>query len=95
MPDLVEQKFSPTAIQQNCARIFREMVGLAHTVPVSSWEDARLLIEPMEALDVDSLTLLEFIMQIESDYDVELDEAAVNKCRNIGELAALVMAAKQ
>ena len=80
MPDLVEQNFSPAAVQRNCARIFREMVGLAHTVPV---------------LDVDSLTLLEFIMQIESDYDVELDEAAVNACRTIGELAALVTAAKQ
>jgi hypothetical protein len=95
MPDLVEQNFSPAAVQRNCARIFREMVGLAHTVPVSSWEDARLLVEPMEVLDVDSLTLLEFIMQIESDYDVELDEAAVNACRTIGELAALVTAAKQ
>ena len=71
------------------------MVGLAHTVPVSTWDDARLLVEPMEALDVDSLTLLEFIMQVESDYDVELDEAAVNACRNIAELAALVTTAKR
>jgi Phosphopantetheine attachment site len=95
MTNLVDQNFSAAAIQKNCARIFREMVGLAHTVPVSSWEDARLLVEPMEALDVDSLTLLEFIMEIESDYDVELDEAAVNACRNLSELAALVTAAKQ
>jgi acyl carrier protein len=95
MPDAMEQDLSPEAIQGNCARIFREMVGLAHTVPVSSWDDARLLAEPMESLDVDSLTLLEFVMQVESDYGVELDEADVNACRNIGELTALVTAAKR
>ena len=95
MPDAIEQDLSPEAIRGNCARIFREMVGLAHTVPVSTWDDARLLVEPMEALDVDSLTLLEFIMQVESDHDVELDEAAVNACRNIAELAALVTTAKR
>jgi acyl carrier protein len=83
------------SIEQGCARIFREAVGIAHTVPVMTWDDARLLSESLEAIDVDSLTLLEFVMKVESAYDVELDEADVNSCRTIGELAALVIAAKK
>jgi len=82
-------------IEQGCARIFREAVGVGHTVPVASWDDARLLSEPLEAIDVDSLVLLEFVMKVESAYDVELDEAEVNSCRTIGELAALVIVAKK
>ena len=51
--------------------------------------------EPLEAIDVDSLTLLDFVMQVESTYNVELDEAEVNSCRTLGELAALVTSAKK
>ena len=69
--------------------------GVAHSVPVSSWDDARLLHVSFESIDVDSLTLLDFVMQVESAYGIELDEAAVNACRTIGEFAALVAAAKQ
>jgi acyl carrier protein len=82
-------------VEQHCARIFRDVIGLAHPAPVSTWDDARLLAEPLEAFDADSLTLLEFIMQVESAYDVELNEADVNACRTISELAALVAAARQ
>jgi acyl carrier protein len=64
-------------------------------LPVTSWDDAKLLAEPLEALDVDSLTLLDFVMRVESAYDVELDEAEVNSCRTVGELAALVTAAQK
>jgi acyl carrier protein len=85
----------PNPTEAGCARIFREVVGIAHSVPVTSWDDSRLLAEPLEVIDVDSLTLLEFVMKVESVYDVELDEADVNACRTIGELAALVIAAKQ
>jgi acyl carrier protein len=82
-------------IEQGCARIFREAVGIAHTVPVTSWDDTKLLSAPLEAIDVDSLMLLEFVMKVESTYDVELNEAEVNSCRTLGELAALVIAAKR
>jgi acyl carrier protein len=82
-------------VEQHCARIFRDVVGLAHPTPVSTWDDARLLAEPLEAMEVDSLTLLDFVMQVESSYDVELDEADVNACRTIGELAGLVAVARQ
>lgn len=76
----------PDSIEQTCTRIFRGVVGFAHSVPLQSWDDARLLAEPIEAIDVDSLTLLDFIMQIEDAYDIELDEEAVNSCRTIGEV---------
>jgi acyl carrier protein len=76
------------SIPHGCARIFREVVGLP------TLDEARLLAEPFEAIDVDSLTLLDFVMQVEDAYGVELDEAAVNNCRTIGELAAIVAAAR-
>ena len=85
----------PNPTEEGCARIFRDVVGIAHSVPVRSWDDSRLLAEPLEAIDVDSLTLLDFVMRVESAYDVELDEAEVNSCRTLGELAALVTAAKK
>jgi acyl carrier protein len=85
----------PNPTEECCARIFREVVGIAHSVPVTSWNDKRLLTEPLEVIDVDSLTLLDFVMQVESTYTVELDEAEVNSCRTISELAALVVAARQ
>jgi acyl carrier protein len=85
----------PNPTEECCARIFRDVVGIAHSVSVTSWGDSRLLAEPLEAIDVDSLTLLDFVMRVESAYDVELDEAEVNSCRTLGELAALVTAAKK
>ena len=85
----------PDSIEQTCTRIFRELVGLAHSVPLQNWDDARLLAESIEAIDVDSLTLLDFVMQIEDAYDIELDEAAVNSCRTIGEVTALVAAERR
>ena len=59
-----------------------------------SWTDEKLLGEPLEALGVDSLTLLEFVMAVENTYDVELDEEDVNRCENVGDLVALVAAAR-
>jgi acyl carrier protein len=85
----------PDSIEQHCANLFREAVGNAHSVPVTSWDDARLLAEPMESFDVDSLMLLDFVMRVESAYEVELDEAEVNSCRTLGELAALIISAKK
>jgi acyl carrier protein len=80
----------PDSIEQGCLRIFREMMGLAHIINVEKWGDARLLVEPLDAIDVDSLTLLEFVMQIEDAYGVDLDEAAVDSCDTISELSAII-----
>lgn len=82
------------SVEQCCLRLFRQAVGTVHSVPVYSWDDKRLLATSLEDVDVDSLTLLDFVMQIENVYDIQLDEAAVNACGTIGEVAALVASAK-
>lgn len=82
------------ALNAGCAEIFREVSGLDNSSAHYGWSDERLLGEPFEALDVDSLTLLEFVMKVENTYDVELDEEAVNRCKNVGDLVALVAAAR-
>jgi acyl carrier protein len=80
-------------VEQRCAHIFREIVGLQNPGLLSDWDDGRVLTEPLEAIDIDSLSRLDFIMRVESAYGIELDEADVNACRTIGELAKLVTAA--
>jgi acyl carrier protein len=77
-------------VEQCCVRIFREIVGLQKPEMVAALNDDRLLSEPLEAIDVDSLSQLEFIMRVESVYGIELNEAAVNACGTVGEIAALV-----
>ena len=49
--------------------------------------------EPLEAFQVDSLTLLEFVMAVEEEFNVEIDEDEVNACTNVGDLVRLVTAA--
>jgi acyl carrier protein len=58
------------------------------------WSDERLLNEPMETFDLESLTLLAFVLEIESAFGVELDEEDVNRCKRIGDLVALIAAAR-
>jgi len=77
-----------------CARIFRDVAGLEDSSEHCGWSDERLLKEPLEALEVDSLTLLEFVMAVETAYDVELDEGDVNRCANVGDLVRLVLVAR-
>jgi acyl carrier protein len=85
--------FTPDCIGKRCAEIFREAISLSHPIHIEGWDDGRLLAEPLEAIDVDSLTLLELVMRVEDAYGIELNEAAVNDCRTIGELVTLVTAA--
>jgi acyl carrier protein len=77
-------------VERNCVRIFREIVGLQYHHLISGWSDDQVLAEPLEAMNIDSLTRLEFIMRVESACNVELDEAAVNACGTVREFAALV-----
>ncbi len=58
------------------------------------WSDEKLLSEPLESLDVDSLTLLEYVMEVENAYNVILDEEEVNHCKNVGDLVRLVATAR-
>ena len=82
-------------IERHCVEIFRDVVGVAHTVQISGWDDMKLLNASLESMEIDSLTLLDFVMKVESAYDIELDEAAVNSCRTIEDLSKLVANTKQ
>jgi acyl carrier protein len=82
---------SPAA---GCARIFRDVVGVYESSRFYHWSDERLLREPLEAFNLDSLTLLEYVMAVEEAYSVELDEDDVNRCRAVGDLVKLVAAAR-
>jgi acyl carrier protein len=81
-------------VRRGCAHIFRDVTGLKDSAVHFGWSDERLFTEPLDALGVDSLTLLEFVMKVETAYNVELDEEDVNLCTNVGDLVALVMAAR-
>ncbi len=77
-----------------CAAAFRELNGLANTPGARSLSDAALISRPMQELDVDSLSIMEFVMTVEDRFGVELDELAVNHCQTIGDLAALIRQAR-
>ncbi len=77
-----------------CVRIFRHVAGLDDSGEFHRWSDERLLKEPLQVFEVDSLTLLEFVMAVEEAYEVELDEDDVNRCQNVGDLVRLVAAAR-
>ena len=97
MPDTQDPTNSISTLEPpaaGCARIFRDVAGLNNSSEHYGWSDERLLKEPLEALEVDSLTLLEFVMDVETAYDVELDEDDVNRCSNVGDLVQLVLAAR-
>ena len=81
-------------IRKRCVAIFRDVSGIGHSGRLHSASDDQLLSEPISSLDVDSLTMIEFIMKVEDDFDVLLDEQAVNGCRNITELVDLVAASR-
>jgi acyl carrier protein len=95
MPDAADkQAASEEAPAAGCARIFRDVTDLKNSKTHFGWSDEQLLQEPLDALDVDSLTLLEFVMAVEEVYNVELDEDDVNSGENVGDLAQLVAAAR-
>lgn len=82
------------ALHAGCAEIFKRISGLENSSRHFGWSDDQLLSEPLDALDVDSLTLLEFVMEVENAYDVFLDEEDVNRCTNVGDLIRLVADAR-
>jgi acyl carrier protein len=98
MPDAVASLAKQVANEDSpavgCVRIFREVADLKNSKTHYDCSDAQLLQEPLEALDVDSLTLLEYVMAVEEAFNVELDEDEVNACANVGDLVRLVVAAR-
>jgi acyl carrier protein len=91
---LAKQTAYKESTDAGCARIFRDIADLTNSKTHSAWSDERLLQEPLEALEVDSLTLLEYVMAIEEAFKVELDENEVNACGNVADLAQLVEIAR-
>ena len=87
VPDRPEQQETTAA---GCARIFRDVADLKNSKTHYAWSDERLLQESLEALEVDSLTLLEYVMAVEEAFNVELDENEVNACGNVADLVQLV-----
>jgi acyl carrier protein len=84
---LAKQTANKESTPAGCARIFRDIADLTNSKTHFAWSDERLLQEPLEALEVDSLTLLEYVMAI---IKVELDENEVNACGKVADLAQLV-----
>ena len=82
------------AVAKDCAAIFRDLSGLSHAPAVSRMSDGELLAQPMESFEIDSLTVMEFVMAVEDRFGVELNELAVTRCRTIGDLAGLVRQAR-
>lgn len=91
LPNRPDQQ-EPTA--SGCAKIFRDVADLKNSKTHFAWSDERLLQEPLEALEVDSLSLLEYVMAVEEAFNVELDEDEVNACGNVADLVQLVEAAR-
>jgi len=81
-------------LRVGCAEIFRQVSGLGNSSTHFAWSDEELLNAQFDALDVDSLALLEFVMEVENAYNVTLDEEDVNRCKRAADLVALVAAAR-
>ena len=57
--------------------------------------DDYILSAPIKSLDIDSLDTMEFVLAVEERFNIELNEEAVNRCRNLRELAARAEAARR
>lgn len=81
--------------ERGCIEVFRDITGLNDSRRGGVISDARILSDPIDSFEIDSLETMEFVMGVEERFDVQLDEQAVNRCSTIAELAALVTAARR
>jgi acyl carrier protein len=77
-----------------CVAIFRQVTGLDLSQRGAEISDAKILSDPIDSFEIDSLETMEFIMGVEDRFDVQLDEEAVNACSNVGDLVKLVVATR-
>jgi acyl carrier protein len=77
-----------------CVEIFRRTTGLDNT-PRMSMSAEDILSAAIDSFEIDSLETMEFIMAVEDRFNIELNEEAVNNCRNLRELADLAEAARR
>lgn len=78
-----------------CIEVFRDMAGLNNSPRGLALSDEQILGDPISSFGLDSLETMEFIMGVEERFNIMLDEDAVNHCANLGELVALVSAARR
>ena len=78
-----------------CVEIFRKSTGLDVSKRGVAMSNDEILSAPIDSFAIDSLETMEFIMAVEDRFNIELNEEAVNRCRNLRELAALADAARR
>ena len=78
-----------------CVEIFHTLTGFKNTPRGIAMSDDDILSAPIKSLDIDSLDTMEFVLAVEERFNIELNEEAVNRCRNLRELAALAEAARR
>jgi acyl carrier protein len=81
-------------IDERCVAVFRAVADLRDDPAVAGLGLDAMLARPIESFDIDSLTTMEFIMAVEEEFGVELDEGRVNACGCIADIAALVREAR-
>ena len=50
----------------------------------------KLLTTPLDELGIDSLSMLEVVMNVEECYDIRVDESALDECVTLKDVVALV-----
>jgi acyl carrier protein len=93
IPNLQKCGFMTETIYIKCAEIFRTAADLSSLPEYGHLTNAEILVTPLAAFKIDSLTSLEFIMEVENQLGVELDEEEVNGCNTVAEVAMLAVAA--
>jgi acyl carrier protein len=77
-------------IEIRCARIFRKAAGIENIQEYAAVSDIALVGAQFDRLDIDSLAIMEFIMEVEAEFGVELDENKVSRCASVADVAVLV-----
>lgn len=77
-----------------CVELFRKATGLDSSERGAKMTDDEILSTAIDDFNLDSLETMEFIMAVEDRFDIELDEEAVNRCKNVSDLVVLVNATR-
>ena len=75
-----------TDMQTTALAVVRKVLGALERYP----DDASLMNARVDALDLDSLTKLELVQELEDAFSVLANETEVAACETIGELIALM-----
>lgn len=64
--------------------LLRDILDIDHTVEIS---ESALLIEDLGA---DSLNVVEIVMEVENEFDVEIDDTEIDNIKTVAELRQLI-----